>query len=325
MNKIFFAGGTGCIGKNLIPLLIENGFKVTAIVRNKEDISLDESIYIHGDLLDKNSLEKLTIGHDIIIHAASMNLKDPHKKMYWFNVKSTENLLECAIRNNVKRFLYFSASAVLGEHESRIRIDETSLVRIDNLYKKSKYDSEELIKYYGAKLGLDYVIIRPALVYGSYDRGNIKRLIRFLKSGFFFKIGNGNNLISLVSVKNLSNAVLFILKNKELTNNQIFLISDDTSYTVNEVIQEIVRNLNVKVMTLFVPKKLALFAGSLCDFFSKFGFNLPFNSAIAKFFIYNSIMDNSKIKNIGYRQKQDFTQGIREEIFFLNAYEGNTN
>lgn len=321
MTKIFFTGSTGCAGRNLIPLLIKDHFEITAIVRDKKYLVQNrcnsQLKYVYGDLLDKVSLEKLTFGHDIIIHAAGMNLRSPHKEMYHFNVKSTQNLLECAVKNNIRRFLYFSTSAVLGGYRDKIKMDEQSRVQIDNLYKKSRYDSELSVKQYGLEHDLNYVIIRPAMIYGPYDRANILRLINFLKRGFFVKIGNGNNLVSLVSVKNLSKAVLLILKNEALTNKEIFLISDDRQYTINEIASCISKNLNRGIKTIYIPPVIAILTGRICDGFARLGIYLPFNQAIVRFFLCNAILDNSKIKNIGYTQEEDFTQGIKEEMSWL--------
>lgn len=232
--RAFVTGGTGFVGSNLVRLLLQQGYKVKALVRVNSCLdnldSLDIEI-IRGDLNDAN-LERQMTGCEVLFHvAAKYSLWQADSKLlYSNNVLGTRNVLNAARQAGIKRIVYTSSVAAIGVGANGIAVNETHQSPVEKLvgdYKKSKYYAEqEAIQ--AIIRGQDIVIVNPSTPVGKLDlkptpTGGI--IMRFLQRKMPFYVDTGLNLIDvrdvawghLLALKKGRTGDRYILGNQNLT------------------------------------------------------------------------------------------------------------
>ena len=170
--KILITGACGYQGTKLIPLLLSKKHKVTAIdtqwfgnklKKNKNLKNYKKNIFD----IKKNDLKEI----DVIIHLASIAndpMGDLNKNLTWeVSCLGTMQLLELAVKNKVKKFIYASSASVYGVKKEKKVIETLSLKPIST-YNKAKMIAEKTILSYSNKI--DVTIVRPATVCGVSPR-----------------------------------------------------------------------------------------------------------------------------------------------------------
>lgn len=177
---VLVTGGTGFLGSYIIKFLVEKGYRVRAIRREKAVLPfyipkeiLEKVEWVTGDILDVFSLEEAMEGVDQVIHAAAVVsfLKADRKKMYQVNVEGTANVVNMAIEKNVKRLVYISSVAALGRtaHGGSVNEDRKwEDNKVNTHYAKSKYRAE-LEVWRGSGEGLNTIILNPSTILGYGD------------------------------------------------------------------------------------------------------------------------------------------------------------
>ena len=206
--RAFVTGGTGFVGANLVRLLLQQGYKVTALVRRHSCLdnlqSLDLDI-VQGDLNDENLWQKMSDSQVLFHVAAQYSLwQGDRELLYRSNVLGTRNILRCANKAGIDRTMYTSSVAAIGVKHNGVA-DETYQSPADKLvgdYKKSKYYAEQEAVN-AAQQGQDIVIVNPATPIGALDlkptpTGEI--IVRFLQRKMPFYVDTGLNLIDVKDV-----------------------------------------------------------------------------------------------------------------------------
>ncbi len=248
---IFVTGGTGLIGSHLLFELAKTGRRIKALKRETSNIqqvlktfsycdeqaeSLFEKIeWVNGDILDYFGLEKLLKEVDEVYHCAAIVSFDPkqRKKMIANNVEGTENLVNAALENKVKKLCHVSSVAALGRLQNgHLVSEETNWVPSKRVsgYSESKFFSETEV-WRGIEEGLDAVIVNPSIVLGpgNWDAGSSK---------FFKTIWDGmkfytKGVTGFVDVKDVAKAMVLLMEesNFEKCKNQRFLLNaENRSY-----------------------------------------------------------------------------------------------
>jgi dihydroflavonol-4-reductase len=219
-RRAFVTGGTGFIGANLVRLLVQEGYKVRALVRHSSCLdnlrSLDVEI-VKGNLSNPD-LWKQMLGCQVLFHvAARYSLwQADREQLYQDNVLGTRNVLAAANRANIERIVYTSSVAAIGVGSSDVNsssilgkiekgVDETYQSPLDQLighYKQSKFLAEQEAKH-AVELGQDVVIVNPSTPIGPWDikptpTGDI--ILRFLRRKMPFYLDTGLNFIDVRDV-----------------------------------------------------------------------------------------------------------------------------
>ena len=205
--QAFVTGGTGFVGANLIRLLLQQGYKVKALVRANSCLdNLFEVEIVRGDL-NQNDLAQQMKGCQVLFHVAaqySLWQSDRHT-LYRNNVLGTRNILNCARSAGIERTVYTSSVAAIGVRKDGVSADETyqsSVAELIGDYKKSKYYAEQEAAK-AVKAGQDIVIVNPSTPIGALDlkptpTGEI--IVRFLQRKMPFYVDTGLNLIDVEDV-----------------------------------------------------------------------------------------------------------------------------
>lgn len=209
---IFVTGGTGFLGKNLIPLLASRGHALRVLVRHPEDHPWlrDHNVeVVRGDVLDLASVEQGVAGCRYVVHAAG------HFRMWGrpadferTNVQGTRNVAEAALREGVERYLHISTIAVIGNPTPGMIIDETHPPNPADPYQRSKLAGERVVQRLASLHSLPAIILRPGAFYGPHGRYAFNRL--FFEDplrGLLIRVDGGRRVIFPVYIGDVAQAI----------------------------------------------------------------------------------------------------------------------
>lgn len=221
-----------------------NGFVGTALCKELESLNKNVTKLIRADFdLTTDNFAKLNLNNiDCIIHLAAkthtVSSSIPESKLYdeyyKLNVTASVNLLDAAINNNVKSFIYISSVKAIDN---------------DDIYAKTKLIAENKLREL-AKAKINLIILRPALIYGKNVKGNLHSMIKTIKNGYFPPIPKINNKRDLVNINNLIDAIIFFA-DKELS--APLVIKDKISYSTSDIYLNILTGLNRTKPKFYIP------------------------------------------------------------------------
>lgn len=178
---ILVTGATGFLGSHICRRLLEDGKKFIALKRANSSLSLladikNEIEWVEGDIMQPDSLDQLLSRVETIIHTAavvSFHSAD-FEKMDQINTEGTKNMVNLALKHEIKRFIHISSVAALGRNLAQGTIDETNKwqeSKYNTRYGQSKYQAE-LEVWRGMIEGLNAVILNPSVILGPGDWEN---------------------------------------------------------------------------------------------------------------------------------------------------------
>lgn len=258
-------GATGMVGSHLARRLLDEGWRVRAMVRASSDTSILRSWgveCVQGDVGDSApSIAAHLADVDYVFHCAAM-VSDwaPLEEMLKVNVTGTRHLAEAAMATGrLKRFVYLSSMVVLGMHPQRDLDESAPLIHTGDNYNLTKIRAEELVTQFVRERGLPAAILRPPYIYGPRDRQFLPRVVSSLKKGQFKFVGSGLNPISLVYVENLVEA-LWLAATKPEAAGQLCMITDGESITRVRLIEIVCEETGYPMPTRHVPTWLVRLA-----------------------------------------------------------------
>jgi dihydroflavonol-4-reductase len=209
--RAMLTGATGFVGGNLLDLLLEKGWSVRCLVRNREQASRilpeDEVELYQGDLRDPDKVLGCAKGCQVVFHTAAdyrLWVPDP-ENMYCVNVEGTKNVLNAAASGGVERVVHTSSVGALGIPPDGSPGNEQTPVRLEELvgpYKRSKFLAEqEALRAAGR--GLDVVVVNPSTPVGPKDRKPTptgRTILDFLRGRMPAYVDTGLNLIHVKDV-----------------------------------------------------------------------------------------------------------------------------
>ena len=296
--KYLITGANGFIGSYLSKYLLEKGHSVIALSRNfhKEVQSkLIGAEFYSTDILDKNSIpEDIFLNVDTIIHLASANdqVSKNRKMGIELSAVGTSILLDLAVANKVKNFIFFSTLQVYGS-ELHGDYDELSPLNPVNDYAINHIFGEKYVKMYSEIHNLNSIILRPSNVFGEFVSSDIDRwslvpgcLIReALNTGEINLLSSGNqyrNFISLNQIsfatEKISNGLKYPFDVINLVSDQYFTIKDIARETLDVFKQECNKKIKLNIQSEF-PKNTNIFRLLLKTNYRFFTFiNINFNT-----------------------------------------------
>ncbi len=236
MKRIFVTGAAGFVGSHLVPALLDAGFEVTALIRlKKESKTLPDNVQIIvADLSETEQWQKELKGQDILVHlAAEISSKDS-SMFEKNNVVATANLIKAAQKAKIKKIIHFSSAAVTS-----IRKD---------FYAQSKEDQEKII----VDSKINYLILRPSMIYGPGDNKNIGWLINIVKRFPVIPLpGGGNFGRQPIFVDDIVKIVLKLIESNY--HNKIFEIHGYEFVSMSKMVRVIVKRLKTPKLILSTP------------------------------------------------------------------------
>ena len=209
MATIAVIGGAGFIGFRLCSLLLARDRTVRSIdSRPNAAETSSASPHLTNHVIDIRDLAALTDvlkGADSIINLAAVHRDDvrPISLYDEVNVQGSRNVCEAARRNGIRQIIFTSSVAVYGF--SPRNTDETGELNYFNDYGRTKAEAEGIYRTWQSEdPDRSLVIIRPTVVFGEANRGNVYNLLAQIASGRFLMVGNGKNVKSMAYVENVA-------------------------------------------------------------------------------------------------------------------------
>ena len=177
------------------------------------------------------------------------------------NVEGTCRLVQQAADAGVRRFVLISSIGVNGSHAAH-PFTENDVPAPQGPYADSKLAAEQAVHDIASRAGMEWVIIRPPLVYGTGAPGNFARLVRWMASGVPLPLGAVRNRRTLVAIDNLTDLIVTCLRTAAAAD-QVFLAGDADSLSTPELLRVVAQALGGRARLVPIPVALLRIAGLL--------------------------------------------------------------
>lgn len=310
---ICIVGGSGFIGTRLSQRLTKIGHNFSII-----DKAPSRAFPGNTQLADIRSLDALR--KTIPVNASFINLAAEHRddvhplSLYdEVNVDGARNLCIIASEKNVRTIVFTSTVAVYGF--APIGTDETGTIAPFNDYGRTKYEAEQIYTAWQAEAPFErtLVIVRPTVVFGEQNRGNVYNLLRQVSSGKFMMVGNGKNRKSMAYVENVAAFIEYSLSFKPGVH--IYNYVDKPDSSMNELIGSVKRLLGkTDIIGFRLPFVVGFAIGKCFDLLAAItGKRFSISSIRVKKFCANSVY-NAAIDKTGFMPPVPIGQAIELTI-----------
>jgi nucleoside-diphosphate-sugar epimerase len=284
-KEIFLTGDTGFIGKNLNNFFNKN-FSITIYNRNSDCI-INQKIVIH--LAGK--------AHDLKKISNS-------EEYYKVNTALTKKIFDAFLASDAKVFITLSSvKAVADEVEGALTEDH--IPNPITHYGKSKLLAEEYIFSKEIPEGKRVYILRPCMIHGPGNKGNLNLLYNIVSKGLPWPLGLFENARSYLSIENLCFIIRELIERKDIPSG-VYNVADDVPLSTNEVINMIAKSKRKKACILNINKTFIKVLAGFSDFLK-----LPLNSERLKKLTESYVVSNVKIiKVLGKQLPLSSTDGL---------------
>jgi len=315
-NAVIF-GGTGFIGTFFANHLINNERYEKVYLYDYERVDAKDSIY-RKKLIEENNKIIQVVGDvrneidwlpnckiDLVANRAAIHREPGHKNFEYFetNILGANNVCNWAEKQGCTNMIFTSSIAPYGPSE--IEKNEDSIPVPETAYGSSKLVAEKIHEKWQQKDSNNkLIIVRPGVVFGPGEGGNVSRLIKAVKNRYFLYMGNRDTRKAGIYIKELCLAMTWTLDYlDECSNNYVlFNMSMNPGPSIEEYVGSILKTINKTYMFLNVPSSLLLICAHIIDFFAKpFRIEHPFSPIrIKKLMRSNNIVPNFLVNN-GYK------------------------
>jgi nucleoside-diphosphate-sugar epimerase len=283
-----------------------------------------------AQLCDVRSLDQLrsSLNSDsVIVNLAAEHRDDvkPTSLYYDVNVEGAKNICTVACEKNIQTIIFTSTVAVYGF--APIGTDEFGAILPFNEYGRSKYEAERIFKEWQAEEPSmrSLVIIRPTVVFGEQNRGNVYNLLRQIASGRFVMVGNGENRKSMAYVENIAAFIEFSMNLGPGVHTYNYI--DKPDYSMNILVTSVKRIMGKPASVGFrLPYVMGYIIGKGFDIVAMLtGKQFSVSSIRVKKFCANSVY-NTAIDKTGFIPPVTLDQALERTIRheFLESHENET-
>jgi UDP-glucose 4-epimerase len=305
LGAILVTGATGFIGGRLRA----EGRALVRCARRDTDVV--------GDLLDFQSLQIACKGFDTIYHCAGyahdFGGADPdiYRRV---NFEGTRNLLNAAGLAGVQRFVFLS-SVKAATGPTGDCLDETAGGTPTTPYGQSKREAELAVLEAGDRYGMHVVNLRLAMVYGRGGRGNLERMAKAIRAGWFPPLPDTQNRRSVVHVSDVTAAIQLVASDPRAAG-QTFIVADQNLYSGKQIYDAIREALGLSKVSWALPEPLYRTIGKFGDCAERLLKRYsPVNSALIERLLGSECYSAALIDRVlGWRAKMALPGGIREMI-----------
>ena len=312
-SRILVIGGSGFIGTRLVGRLLASGHDVVIADRVRSESYPDR--WIACDVRDLDALRAAVRDRDEIVNLAAEPRDDvtPRRLYDEVNVEGARLVCRSASEAGIRRIVFTSSVAVYGFADGEM--SEDAPLRPFNDYGRTKREAETVYDaWYAESAGRRLVTMRPTVVFGERNRGNVYNLLRQLASGLFVMIGPGTNRKSMAYVENVAACLEWSLGLPD--GRHLFNYADKPDYDMNRLVAEVRGSLGRKgAVKLRVPIAAGLAAGSVFDAAARLtGARFPISAIRVKKFTESTRIAADRIRAMGFEPPVPIDEGLRRTL-----------
>ncbi|MBT8522647.1 NAD-dependent epimerase/dehydratase family protein [Polynucleobacter paneuropaeus] len=314
--NIFIVGGSGFIGTRLCKRLKKTPSYAVNIF--DKDISRESGInFFRGDVTVTEDLVNALISRSVIINLAAEHRDnvEPLSLYHKTNVDGAKNICSVAVCKNISTIIFTSSVAVYGF--APLGTSEMGRISPFNEYGRTKWLAEEVYKKWQSEdpEKRTLVIIRPTVVFGERNRGNVFSLLKQIASGKFVMVGDGLNRKSMAYVENVAAFLEYSLEFKPGVH--IYNYIDKPDFTMNALVAHVNKLLGRSSEIKFrLPFSFGLSIGLSFDLIAKItGRKFPISAIRVKKFCANSVYE-SAIGSTGFIPPVPLMDAIEKTVRF---------
>lgn len=326
--KIVLIGASGFVGTHLISLLKSQSEQYEIKNIDLLPSHFHNEITEIGDVRDQRCMDNMLKGANCVILLAALHHDNisPVSLYYDTNVKGIEITLNAMMKNEVKNIIFFSSVAIYGLNKQKT--NEEHPADPFNHYGKSKWQAELILQEWH-KTHPDWNIntLRPTVIFGERNRGNVYNLLRKISGGKFLMVGKGNNKKSMTYVGNVVAFVKFLIENKTEGYN-VYNYVDKPDFTMNELVDHVSKILKKHIPATHFPLWLGMMGGYCFDILAFISRKkLTVSSVRVKKFCATTQFDATKVQESGFKAPYTLGEGLARTLefeFVHDASEGIT-
>lgn len=350
-------GGSGFVGTRLTARLLSKGYNVRLADKRKSvfypnlwircDIrnSGDEVKEFPESLTDAtaapgaaeeaaktqpmHSLNEVLKGSDVVINLAAEHRDDVTPKSLYdeVNVQGSENVCKACTELGIHKIIFTSSVAVYGF--APVGTDETGEINYFNDYGRTKYLAEgKYREWLTTDAANSVVLIRPTVIFGEQNRGNVYNLLRQIAGGHFPMVGKGTNRKSMNYVENVAAFLEYELTHDSEPGEHLYNYCDTPCYDMNHLVMDVYKSLGTpKTKLVHWPYWLAYFGGLCFDLLAKITHKkLVISSIRIKKFTQDTYFVGNNILKTDFKAPVPLEEGLQKtiEYEFVKKVQGHT-
>ncbi len=253
MTELLVTGATGCIGRAVVAAAQQRGWHVRGLARHAPAAPWADGVEVAVcDVRDRAAVARVAAGCDAIVHLAG-----------WVHRVPRDDGDRAELRSSIVGGTGTVAVVAAGLG-ARLVVTSTVAVFDQSEYGRAKLEAEAV----AVASCPEVLVLRPAVVYGRSDRGNVVALIRMVDRRLGLIVGPGSNRKSMIYVENLADRILEGIVRRDLTGT--WIATDEPAPTQAEIVAEIARALGRRP-PLALPRWPVLTAAALADVVGRAG------------------------------------------------------
>src|SRR6266571_2783510 len=262
--KVLITGGTGLLGRHLVPALQAQGHSIRMLTLPGEETTWLEGQGVEvfrGDVRQPETLTNPMHGAEGVFHlAAMMGVWRPLDDYREVNVTGTANICRAALSAGVHRLIHISSWTVYGMNLGRPATEDMPLSPLGEPYAMTKAEGEGIVHRMVVRDGLPAVIIRPGTFFGPGDRLHFGRIADRIRAGTWIMIGPGHNALPFVYVTDVVQGLMLAF-HKARAIGQAYNITNDRPMSQRQMWQAISDEIGARPPRVRVPYIPLLAAG----------------------------------------------------------------
>lgn len=281
---LLISGSTGFLGKNLTRYLLQTSkFSIMEISR--------EQLKKPWNILEKEFNPEFSSIIHLAGKAHDLKKVGSPDDYYVVNYELTKKIFDAFINSNAKKFIFISSVKAVAD-ELIYPLTEDFISNPKTHYGKSKLIAEQYIQNQPLPEGKTYYILRPCMVHGPGNKGNLNLLYKLISKGVPYPLAAFENKRSFLSVENLCFVIRELLERNDIPSG-VYNVADDETLSTNELIQLIARTSDRKPILWMISPGLIKFLAKLGDILK-----LPLTTERLNKLTENYIVDNTKIRQV---------------------------
>lgn len=312
---ILILGGSGFIGTRLTAELQKRREHVR--IGDLNPSKAFPQLWTHCDVRHGDTLVDLFRQVDAVINLAAEHRDDvrPISRYHETNVEGAEQVCQTARKVGVSKIIFTSSVAVYGF--PRGRVDEVGPFAPFNPYGQTKLEAEGIYRAWAEEdASRSLVIVRPAVVFGEGNRGNVYNLLHQIAAGKFLMVGSGTNVKSMAYVENVAAFLAHLLC--QGSGVHIFNYVDGPDMDTNTLVRHIFDSLaKSSKMPPRIPKAVALAGATVLDGIARLtGRTFPISAIRVRKFCESTQFEAERVAETGFVPPYSLREGLDRTVRF---------